>query len=107
MKSKIVLMFAVAGLSIASAKSYNVTFPDSVVVNGTALAAGEYAMTVDGTAVTLRERGTHNVTQANATLETAERKFDSTSIISSTVDGKDRVNEIDLGGTKTKVEFGR
>lgn len=107
MKTKTLLLFAVAGLSIASAKSFTVMVPDQATVNGTPLAAGEYKVSVNGASVTLLERNTKNVVQANATVQTADRKFDNTSILSKTVDGKNEIDEIDLGGTKTKLEFNR
>ena len=50
---KFILLFAVAGLSIAAAKSYDVTFTSTTVLGAMEVPAGQYQLKYEGSKVTL------------------------------------------------------
>jgi len=101
---KVVVFFAAAALSIASAAQTHklVLFQDSWV-NGQELKSGEYRLIVDGSKAIIA-KGKEKV-EANITSETAESKFNSTSVRYQNGDGKYRVKEIRIGGTNTRLVF--
>jgi hypothetical protein len=101
MVKNILLGFATIGLAIASAASgsYNVTFYQPVMINGSELKAGDYKLEIkDKTAVIKQGK---NVTEAPVTIENDGQKFQRTSV---RLNGM-QVEEIRVGGTNTRVVF--
>jgi hypothetical protein len=99
------LLFAALGLSIASAKSYDVTFDSASKVGNVELKAGKYSLLVmDNTKVKFTSANGEAV-EANAKVSTVDKKFQATQVDMKQVNGTAQVNEIDLGGTKTKILF--
>jgi hypothetical protein len=105
MKMKMVLFLAVTGLSFAGTKSYDVTFGAPAVLGSTEVASGQYKVSFDGSKVTLVNGNTRKSVETTATIQTSAKKFNETIVQSKRVDGKDLVNEIQLGGTKTALDF--
>jgi hypothetical protein len=103
MTMRIVIAFLGAALAIASAKTYNVNFDRPVTVAGTELKAGDYRMDLDGDKVVITN-GRQSVHSA-VKVEQIDSKFRSTSVVLDQSSGKMSVQEIHLGGTKTKVVF--
>ena len=110
-QTKLMLLFAGVGLSIAAAKSYEISVPDNTEVAGTHLAAGDYKVKVEGTVATLSggtnlNGGTAKSVEAKGAIETSGAKFPQTALeISTGSDGVNHITAIDLGGTKTKLTF--
>jgi hypothetical protein len=104
-KTKIVLFLAIAGLSLAGIKSYDVTFNGPTVLGSMQVESGQYRLSFDGSKVTLVNANTRKSFEATATVQTSEKKFSETVVQSKRVDGKDLVDEIQLGGTKTALDF--
>jgi hypothetical protein len=101
---KLVVCFAALAISVASAAdSYRVQFFQESVVNETALKPGDYKVTVEGGKAVISS-GKDRV-EAAVKIESVEQKFNSTSVRYKNGDGKYRVSEIRLGGTKTKLIF--
>ena len=98
--TKMALGLTTFALAIGSAASnYYVTFSDPVWVNGTKLAAGQYAVAVTGDKAVFKMG--KSVVESPVTLEKADKKFgQTTSILSDS-----KVKEIDFGGTTTKLVF--
>ena len=104
MKTKILLSFATIAMAAASAaSSYRLTFFQPSIVAGKELQPGDYKLTVkDNKAVIARGKDS---VEADVKSETADSKFNSTSVRYKNGDGKYRVQEIRLGGTNTKLVF--
>jgi uncharacterized protein YdbL (DUF1318 family) len=99
------LLFAALGLSIASAKSYDVTLDSASKVGNVELKAGKYSLAVmDNTKVKFTNANGEAV-EASAKVATVEKKFQATQVDMKQINGTAQVNEIDLGGTKTKILF--
>ncbi len=104
MTKMLLTSFLLAALGIASAKTYNVSFDHAVTVAGTELKAGGYRLDLDGDKVVITN-GKQSV-QSPVKVEQGDKKFGVTSVqFSNTENGKMLVQEINLGGTKTKLIF--
>jgi hypothetical protein len=104
MTRKLLLSFAIlAASAIASAKSFSVTLFQPSIVGGSELQPGEYKLELNESKVVIR--GGKSSAQADVRVETGDQKFSSTSVRYQNGDGKYRVQEIRLGGTKTKLVF--
>lgn len=104
MTKMLLTSFLLAGLGIASAKTYDVSFNQTVTVAGTELKAGGYRLDLAGDKVVITN-GKQSV-QSPVKVEQGDKKFGLTSVqLSNAANGKMLVQEIDLGGTKTKLVF--
>ena len=92
--------FATLALAVASAaSSYNVTFFEPVMVNGTTLKPGDYKVEVNNDKASIR-RG-KAVVEAPVKVESNEAKYPTTSVRLAGA----QVEEIHVGGTRTKLVF--
>ena len=98
--------FTVLGLSVAGAKSYDVNLPNSSKAGSADLKAGKYSVVVDGSKVRFKDEVTGKTTEADATVTNSDKKFPLTMVDTTQVNGQNTIREIDLGGTKTKLQFG-
>ena len=106
MKSKWFLAFTLFGLSIAGAKSYEITLSNAAKAGNLQLEPGAYKVALEGpTKVRFISVKTGKEFETTAKVETADRKFSETAVETTRVDGSDKIQEIDLGGTTTRVEF--
>jgi hypothetical protein len=101
---RFVFVFLVLALAVASAKTYTVTLFQPAVVGGTELQPGEYKLDVQDTKVIVLKNGKQTA-ESSVKVETSESKYSTTSVRYTNGDGKYRVQEIRLGGTKTKLVF--
>jgi hypothetical protein len=98
--------FTVLGLSVAGAKSYDFTITQTVKAGSSELKPGNYSVVVDGSKVRIKDSA-GKITETDATVATADKKFPSTMVDTISANGQTTVREIDLGGTATKVQFGK
>ena len=103
MTRRLLLTLAVLGGAIgaAHAKSYTVTLLQTATVSGTELKPGEYTLEVKDQAVTIKS-GKMQVS-APVKVETTDGKNPSTTVRYASGEGKFKIQEIRLGGTKTKL----
>jgi hypothetical protein len=100
---RFVLAFVILALAVATAgtvpgaHSYTITLAQAAIVNGTHLTPGDYRLTVSPAKVTLVQ-GKLNI-DVPAKVETEDKKFDDTSVRYV----GDKLSEIRIGGTKTRV----
>jgi len=98
------LVIAILAVSaVASAKSYSVTLFQPSIIGGSELQAGDYKLELTESKVTMRSG--KKTAEAAVEVQTADEKFSSTSVKYQNGDGKYRILEIRLGGTKTKLLF--
>ena len=104
MMRKVLPFLLVAGLAVASARSYTVNLFETATVGSTELKPGEYKIEVNDQKVVIRKGKVQ--TESAVKVEEGETKFDTTVVryVNST-DGKIRIQEIRIGGTKTKLLF--
>jgi hypothetical protein len=99
------VVLAALGLSAAWAKSYDITLDSATKVGNVELKAGKYSLSVmdDSKVKFISSNG--QAVEASAKVTTSEKKYQATQIDLKQVNGTAQVNEIDLGGTKTKILF--
>ncbi len=102
--SKLSLSFATLAMAVASAASnYNLTLFEPSTIGSKELKPGDYKLELDGDKATIKAG--KNTVEAAVKVENGSEKFSRTTVKYSTADGKYRVQEIHLGGTKTTLIF--
>lgn len=104
MTRKLLLSFAILAVSaLANAKTFTVTLFQPSVVGGAELQPGEYKLDLNESKVVIHSG--KKSAEADVKVENGDLKFSSTSVRYQNGDGKYRIQEIRLGGTKTKLVF--
>ena len=103
MAKRLLLVFTLAGLAVASAKTYSITVPQEAVVGDMQLAPGTYKVEV----VDMKAIISNGKIQGEAPVkvETADNKYNTTTLRFNNADGKMHLQEIHVGGSKTKLVF--
>ncbi len=102
MLKKVVVLSAIAALGVAAAaQTYKVTLFQPAVVQGQELKPGEYKLDVKDTTLVIASGKT--LVETKVRVETTDQKFSSTTMRFAMTDGKYSIQEIRLGGTKTKL----
>jgi hypothetical protein len=100
MVKNILLGFASLSLAVASAaNSYNVTFYEPVMINGSELKAGDYKLELKDKAAVIKQGKT--VTEAPVKVENDNQKYQRTAV---RMNGA-QIEEIRIGGTSTRIVF--
>ena len=101
MVKNILFGFASLALAVASAAtSYNVTFYEPVMINGSELKAGDYKVELKDDKTALIKQG-KTVTEAPVKVENDSQKYQRTAV---RLNGM-QVEEIRIGGTNTRIVF--
>jgi hypothetical protein len=103
--NKLMLGACVFSLGIATAaSSYHIKIADPTWVGQTELKPGEYDVKVDPAGKVSFKTG-KNVIEVPAKIETSTSKFADTQVSTKNVSGQAQLQELDLGGTKSKLVF--
>ena len=95
----------VSTLSIVSAKSHDIVISTTVKAGSVQLKPGEYRLKVDGGNATFIDLNTDKTYTTPVKVQTSDKKFDQTKM-DTTKDGEDmKLQDIELGGSTTKLEF--
>jgi hypothetical protein len=100
---KAVLFFAVVGLALAGGRTYSIDLLEKATFGGTELAPGHYKVEVNDQKATIRQGKLHS--ESPVKVEENAKKFDTTTVRYSNSGGNARIEEIRIGGTKTKLVF--
>lgn len=99
--TKVTLGLATLALGIASAaSSHNITLYNPMTVGDVHLKAGSYTVEMKGDKAVFTSG--KKAVEVPATLGTNDQKYKATSLVSN----NSNIQEIDLGGTKSKIVFG-
>jgi hypothetical protein len=102
--SKLSVCFATLAIAVASAASnYSLTLFEPSTIGSTELKPGDYKLELNGEKATIKAG--KNTVEAAVKVESGSEKFSKTTVKYTTGDGKYRVQEIRLGGTKTTLKF--
>ncbi|SRR5579862_1549246 len=99
----LLISFAAAALSVASASTFNISFVEPSVVKGQELKAGDYQLNVKDNSVVLKQGSTK--VEVPAKIETSAKKFSRTRVLYNENKGKFTIQEIEIGGSTTKITF--
>jgi hypothetical protein len=104
-KFLVVAALALSSLSIVSAKTYEIILSGPTKAGSVELKAGQYRLKVDGANAIFTDINSAKSFTTPVKVETTDKKFDDTKV-QTTKDGNlDKIEEIDLGGSKTKLGF--
>lgn len=101
---RILVSFALAALSVASAATHSVYFVQASIGKGQELQAGDYQLQVKDNSVVILVDGRQKAV-VPAKVENGAEKFRRTKVLYNKDNGKFVVQEIQIGGTSTKVTF--
>jgi len=103
MIKRILTSFAFVALAVASAASFKISFVEPSVVKGKELKPGDYQLNVKENSVVIKQ-GKKQV-EVPAKVEDAHQKYSRTRVLYNESKGKFSIQEIEIGGTTTKVTF--
>ena len=103
MKKLLLLAIGIAGLAGASAKSYSFNLFQPAMLGATTLAPGEYRVAIENDKAVVRNGVIHG--EAPVKVENVDAKYNTTTVRFTIGDGKMHIQEIHVGGTKTKLVF--
>jgi len=98
-------VLSLASLTIVSAKSYEIVLSSPTKVGTVQLKPGQYTLKVQGSNAVFTDMETSKSFTTPVKVENGTTKFDETKIQSSKQGDTDQIQEIDLGGSKTKLGF--
>jgi len=96
---------ALATVSFASPKSYQILLISPTQAGATTLAAGEYRVQVQGSNAVFTNLGSNRSFTAPVKVSTTE-KHETTAVETRNDAGTARLNSIELGGTDETLQFG-
>ncbi len=99
-------ILAVCSLTVASAKNYEISLSSVTKVGNVQLKAGQYTLKVDGDKAVFTFVETSKQFTVPVKVQTVDKKFDSTRVDANKEGNVDVVKDIELGGSKNKIEFG-
>lgn len=105
-KSLIVaVVLTVLMIPIAIAKSYDVVFASPTKAGSLQLKPGQYRISLSGNKLTFTDVKTDKSVSTDVKIENTDTKFNMTMVETSTEAGGEVVKDIELGGSKIKLEF--
>jgi hypothetical protein len=97
---------ALAGLSLLSAKSYDIIVSSPTKAGAVELAPGEYRVKVEGANAVFTNVDNNKKFTTPVKMQTASKKFDVTAVDTTKVNGADQMTAIELGGSSSELQFG-
>jgi hypothetical protein len=104
-KLALLAVLALAFLSLANAKGYSIILAHSSKAGSAQLKAGEYGLQINGSNAVFTSKQTSKSISVPIKVENGTTKFSQTVVETTTVSGSDVIQDIELGGSSTKVEF--
>jgi hypothetical protein len=101
MKKTLLFVCLLAGMAFASPKSFTVTLFEPATIGGTELKAGDYRCELQEQKVVFKHG--HDTAEAAVKVESGDGKYSSTTVRYANADGKNKVEEIRVGGTNMKL----
>jgi len=101
----IVGVLAVCSLTIASAKSWDISVSSPAKAGKLDLPKGDYTLKLAGNTAIFRAADTGKTYTAPVKIETQTKKYDETAVESTTQGETEIIQSIDLGGTTSKLDF--
>jgi hypothetical protein len=97
----------IPAVAMAGPKTYRVEFDHSVTAGAIQLEAGQYGVKVEGSNAIFKDSQTGQEFTVPVKVENSGKKYDATAIESNKEGSTEKIMEIDLGGSKTRLEFGQ
>jgi hypothetical protein len=104
-KFLVVAGLAISSLTVLSAKTYEIVLSSPTKAGSVQLKPGQYKLKVDGANAIFTDLNTSKSYTTPVKVENGDKKFDDTRVQSTKDGDSEKINEIDLGGSKTKLGF--
>ncbi len=98
---------AFATLAMARTKTYSINVAEPMNVQNVQLAPGDYKVHVEGTNAVFDEANGGKPITLPVKVESTKEKYDSTAIETSKSGSVTNLTGIELGGSRTKLDFNR
>jgi len=98
-------LLAVSSLSVLSAKTFEIILSTATKAGSVQLKPGQYKLKVEGDKATFTDVNSAKSFTTPVKVQEGDKKFNDTRVQSSKEGDTDKIEEIDLGGTKTKLGF--
>ncbi len=105
MKKLAICVLSLSSLFILSAKTYEITLTTPTKAGSVQLKPGQYNLKVEGNNVVFTDLTNSKKFTTPAKIEETDKKFEDTKVQSTKDGDTDKIQEIDLGGSKTKLGF--
>jgi hypothetical protein len=103
MITRLLLAFALAGLAVASAKTYAIDLYQPAMLGSFELAPGHYSVDVADMKAVFRNGRIHG--EAPVKMEDVDNKYNRTSVVLTNNGGQMHIQEIHIAGTRMKLVF--
>jgi hypothetical protein len=100
-----IALFASLVFAGGGATSYNITLSERSIVAGKELKPGDYKVEVVGDKATIK--GGSQTVETTVSVQENGTKFSRTAVRYDNADGKYRLDQIQVGGSKTTLVFGK
>jgi long-subunit fatty acid transport protein len=98
-------VLAIFTMSMAVAKTYDISFSSLTKAGSAELKPGDYRLSVNGNKATFTEVNTLKTVSTEVKVENTETKFGDTKVDTTTDGNATAVKDIELGGSKVKLDF--
>ncbi len=98
---------AFSAVGVAGPKTYDVSLDRSTTAGAIQLAPGEYGLKLEGPNAVFTETQTRRVFTVPVKVENSNKKYNATAVETVKQGNTDKITDIELGGSKTKLEFGQ
>ena len=98
-------VLSIFSLSIASAKAFEIVLSSPTKAGTLKLKAGEYRLTLSVNKATFTDVQTTKSFTTDVKIENGDTKFSDTKVSSSQDGDTSVIKDIELGGSKTKIDF--
>src|SRR5215469_6716574 len=96
-------VLALSSLSLLSAKTYEILLTSPAKAGTVQLKPGQYTLKVEGSNAIFTEVNSSKSFTTPVKVQAVDKKFDDTQVQTTKDGDSDRIEEIDLGGSKTKL----
>jgi len=104
-KFMLVAGLALSSLTVLSAKTYDIVLSNTTKAGALELKPGQYKLKVEGSNAVFTDTSKGKSFTTPVKVETGDQKFNDTRVQSVKEGETEKINEIDLGGSKTKLGF--
>src|ERR1041385_9242086 len=104
-KFLVVAGLTISSLTLVNAKTYDIVLSNKTTAGSLELKPGQYKLKVDGNNAIFTDTSKGKSFTTPVKVESGDKKFDDTRVQSTKDGDAEKINEIDLGGSKTKLGF--
>jgi hypothetical protein len=98
---------ALSAVALAGPKTYSLVLSSAAKAGSAQLAPGEYRLKVEGSNAIFTDSQNHQSVTVPVKVENSDTKYNATALDTTKQGESVQITSIELGGSKTKLEFGK